>query len=212
MASTMKFFTFNPFQENTYIIYDETLECIIIDPGCSNPDEEQELLNFIAQQNLKPKLLVNTHCHIDHILGNALISSTFDLPLNAHQNEVPIISVGTRYAAAYRFTSKIKTSIDAYLHPDTVLNFGTTELKVLFTPGHSPGSVSFYNEKDEYCIVGDVLFYEGIGRTDLPLCNHQDLLHSIHNVLFNLPDTTVIYSGHGISTHIGYEKKYNPFL
>lgn len=211
--SIVHFFTFNPFQENTYVIYDETKECIIIDPGCINVKEQKILSEFIASKNLIPKRLINTHCHLDHVFGNAYIHRKFNLELEIHRGELPVLKAVPQICKLYGLPEP-ETSPDPhrFIEDNDTISFGNTTLKALFTPGHSPASISFYEEKSGYIIAGDVLFYESIGRTDLPGGNLTTLLNSIREKLFILPDNVVVYPGHGDSTTIGHEKKYNPFL
>lgn len=205
-------FTFNPFQENTYVIYDQTGECVIIDPGCYDNYEEQTLLNFLKEKNLKPVRLINTHCHIDHILGNAFISSKFSLNLEINQNELPVLESGERVATMYGLNYSPSPEARVFLGEKDTLKFGQSELRIILAPGHSPGSICFYNEREDYLIAGDVLFHESIGRTDLPLGHHDTLIRSIKTKLFLLPESCKVFPGHGPSTTIGHEKKFNPFL
>lgn len=205
-------FTFNPFSENTYLVYNDSKEAIIFDPGLYNSYDEQELLEYIEQNGIKPKYLINTHCHIDHIFGNTFVSEKFSLDLHAHQLESNILKMGkasaSMYGLHYRESVDIKVPID---EKDTIV-LGRDQLKILFTPGHSPGSLSFYSEEAGFVIAGDVLFRESIGRTDLPGGDYNTLIHSIRTELFVLPENTVVYSGHGPETDIAHEKIHNPFL
>lgn len=206
------YFTYNPFQENSYVLHDETSECIIIDPGCYTPAEKEELKGFIIQQKLKPVRLINTHCHIDHVLGNRFIADTFKLQLEVHLMEMPLLRAVAEYGPQYGiFPEEIPEPV-LLLSENDMVKFGNTMLKIFFTPGHSPGSLCFYNEKDKVLIGGDVLFQMSIGRTDLPGGNYQQLIRSIKEVLFNLPDEVKVYPGHGPPTTIGFEKANNPFL
>lgn len=205
-------FTFNPFQENSYIIYDETKECIIIDPGCYTAQEKETFLNFIIENGLKPVRLLNTHCHLDHIFGNEFVIQKFGLKLEAHENEVPILRHATVAADMYGVPMEKPSDIDVYINEKDVIAFGKSKLTILFTPGHSPGSISFYSEKEKFVIAGDVLFRKSIGRTDLPMGNHEQLLTSIREQLFTLDKNTIVYNGHGPETTVGYEKANNPYL
>ena len=205
--------TFNPFQENTYIIYDDSKECIIIDPGCYDASEKSFLSAKIKELGLKPVRLLNTHCHLDHIFGNAYVAKTFNLPLEIHKGEIPVLEAFLPTSLGYGITNvEASPSPGCFIEEGASICFGETTLKTLLTPGHSPASICFYNEKDSYVIAGDVLFYEGIGRTDLPGGDYQTLLNSINTELFLLPDNTIVYPGHGIKTTIGHEKVHNPFL
>ncbi len=204
-------FVFNPFQENTFVLYDETKEGIIIDPGCSDDQERKQLKLFVDQQQLKVKLLLNTHCHIDHVLGNSFIKETYKVNLLIHPADEPVLKAVQVYAPGYGFPLYQDVAPDAFLEEGDYIKFGNQSLKVLFVPGHSPGHVAFYSEKNRILIGGDVLFYNSIGRTDLPGGNHELLINSIHTKLFVLPDHVKVYTGHGPETTIGFEKKTNPF-
>jgi hydroxyacylglutathione hydrolase len=208
----IKVFTFNLFYENTYVLYDDTKECVIIDPGCSHLAENAELRGFILKEGLKPVKLLNTHCHIDHILGNRFVADTYSLPLEAHTEETDNITNADSYAMMFGMASPNSPEITKWLAEGDVVAFGHTKLEVLFAPGHSPGHIVFYNQEEKVVIGGDVLFKESIGRTDLPGGNYGILMQSIKNKLFTLPDDTVVYPGHGPSTTIGHEKKQNPYL
>lgn len=205
-------FVFSPFAENTYILYDNTQEAVIIDPGCYNSAERKALQDFITEKKLKVVKLLNTHCHLDHVFGNEFVKQTYNVQAYAHENED--FNLGILEASALMFgIARIEsTRTDVYLKENDQIEFGNSVLQVLFTPGHSPGHVVFYNAEQGFCINGDVLFRNSIGRTDLPGGNHQTLINSIRNVMFALPDDTTIFTGHGQPTTIGFEKKYNPFL
>lgn len=205
-------FTFNPFQENTYVVWDETLECIIIDPGCHVYEERKALTNFIADNKLKPVKLLNTHTHIDHVLGNAFIKRTYNIALHIHEKELPILSNAPHRAAYWGFPAYEHAEPDVFLEEKSMVTFGNSSFEVLFTPGHAPGHVVFYHAEQGFCIGGDVLFKGSVGRTDLPLCSFPDLEKSIRTQLYTLPDNTVVYPGHGPSTTIGFEKKHNPYV
>lgn len=205
-------FVFNDFEENTYILYDETGECAIIDPGCCNIAEQSELTQFINEKQLTPVLLLNTHCHIDHVMGNKFVNEKYNLPLIANEKEQIVLSSANAVAMLYQMPYETSPEISHFLYHDDVVKFGKTSLKVLFTPGHSPGSISFYNEAKGIVISGDVLFQNSIGRTDLPGGDFDVLIHSIKTQLFTLPDNTDVLSGHGNPTTIGIEKRTNPFF
>ncbi len=210
---TIKYFTFNDFQENTYILHDETLEAIVIDPGCSNAREEKILLSYIADNNLKVVRLLNTHCHIDHVFGNYLIHEKFDVKLEVHQNEIEMLKFIKPACAMWHITEPLQPEANTTLvHGETIIFGNNNVLEIIFTPGHSPGSVCFYSAKENFIVSGDVLFKGSIGRTDLPKGNHKDLLKSIRENLFTLPDDTKVFSGHGEPTLIGYERHNNPFF
>lgn len=207
----IKSFVFNPFQENTYVLYDETKECVIVDPGCYEPEEKNELRAFIQHNHLQVKMLLNTHCHIDHVLGNYFIKDLYKVKLYLHPIEEPYLRAVSTYASNYGIFNYDAATPDAYVEDDDMLVFGAQRIRVIFTPGHSPGHVAFYNERANLLIAGDVLFYNSIGRTDLPGGDYDTLIKSIHQRLFTLPDDTVVYPGHGPETKIGFEKKTNPF-
>ncbi len=204
-------FVFNPLQENTFIVYDETKECVIIDPGCSDERENLALKQYIGNEDLRVKLVLNTHCHVDHVLGNRFARETFGCKLLIPRGEEATLKAVEAYAPSYGFHQYQHQSADGFLDDNDVIPVGKRSFTVLLVPGHSPGHVAFYCEKESTLIGGDVLFYNSIGRTDLPGGNHQQLLHSIHTRLFTLPDDVRVYPGHGPETTIGYEKKTNPF-
>jgi len=208
----IKRFIFNPFQENTYILSDETNECIIVDPGMDGAAEEEQFTDYISEQHLKPVLLVNTHTHIDHILGNNFVASHYNLKLAAHKDSVQFIKRAKGQAQMFGMEMDETKSIDSFLSEDKTLDFGHSSLQVLHTPGHADGSLCFYSEKDGFVISGDVLFNQSIGRTDLPTGDYDVLQKSIWEKLFTLPDETIVYSGHGPETQIGFEKIHNPFV
>ncbi|HEX5111625.1 MAG TPA: MBL fold metallo-hydrolase [Saprospiraceae bacterium] len=204
--------TFNPFEENTYFIIAPNNECIIIDPGCFDEKERKRLMDFISDNQLKPVRLINTHCHIDHILGNAFVAEQYNLGLEIHEGEIPVLQAGMTIAGMYGIPYTPSPDPVTFLkeHDEVVLD--GSKLKVLFTPGHSPASICLYNEVDKWVIGGDVLFLESIGRTDLPGGDFNILINSIRTQLFTLPDDVVVYPGHGPETKIGYERLFNPFL
>jgi glyoxylase-like metal-dependent hydrolase (beta-lactamase superfamily II) len=205
-------FVFNPFSENTYILYDETKEGIIIDPGCQTYAEREILKSFLLEKEIKLVHLLNTHCHIDHVFGNYYFQKNYGLQLNIHKEDVPVLASCEQVAAMYDIKPFEPSKADIFLEENDKITFGNSELNVLHTPGHAPGHLTFVSENQNFIISGDVLFRESIGRTDFPLCNHQHLLESIQKKLFALDNNCVVYSGHGISTTIGYEKRHNPFL
>jgi len=210
---TIRKFTFNPmFQENTFVLSDETMECVIFDPGCSSPAEYSELKSYIEEAKLKPVRLLNTHCHIDHVLGNKFTSDTWDLPLEAHAGEVPVLESGKQVSKMYGIEYTPSPPIGKYIEAGDEIQFGNSVLKTYFTPGHSPASLSFFHEESKNLIAGDVLFYGSIGRTDLPGGDFDTLIKSIKEQLFPLGDDVIVHPGHGPSTSIGFEKENNPFL
>ena len=206
-------FTFNPFQENTYIVYDATRECIIFDPGCYEKEEKDQLAKEIEQRNLRPVRLINTHCHIDHVFGNHFVSEKYNLPLEIHQGEEQVLTSVPVVANMYGIPlPDPMVEAGKYINEGDIIEFGNTKLEAIFTPGHSPASLSFYCKEDAYLIAGDVLFYGSIGRTDLPGGDHNTLITNIQQKLFPLGDNVKVYPGHGPSTTIGFEKQNNPFL
>lgn len=206
-------FTFNPVQENTYIIYNDNKECLIVDPGCYFPEEKKALELFINTNQLVPKALLNTHCHLDHVFGNKFVHETWGLPLHLHPLEEPVLAFAPQSAQMWNLPFDNYQGPKIHLNPGDIFKLGNEgELEIIFTPGHSPGSISFYNRQDRFLISGDVLFRESIGRTDLPGGDYQTLINSIQNELWQLPDDTTVYSGHGPITTIEYEKKNNPFV
>lgn len=206
-------FIFSPFQENTYIIYDEqTNEAAVIDPGCSSTSEEKELSDFIEEKNLKVKYLINTHCHIDHIFGNAFVKEKFNPVYFAPEKDLFLFEIMKDQAENFGVKMKKSPEPDELISENIEIKLGDYEGKFIFTPGHSPGSYCLYFAENKICITGDVLFKEGIGRTDLWEGNYDVLLHSIEEKLYKLPDDTEIYPGHGEKSTIGYEKRFNPFI
>lgn len=205
-------FVNNPYQENTYILFDETKQCVIIDPGMYTAAEQNAVTKFITEQKLKPVHLLNTHCHIDHVLGNKFIFDTYGLKPQLHEGELPLLTAVPSYAPAQGFHYEVSPLPEKFLPETGSINFGSSELKIIFAPGHSPAHLCFYSEADKILIGGDVLFYGSIGRTDLPGGNHAQLLSNIREKLFVLPDDTVVYPGHGGETGIGFEKQHNPFF
>ena len=209
----IKKITFNNFMENTFIVYDQTKECIIIDPGCYSNEEKEELLSFITINQLKPTLLINTHCHIDHVFGNNFVNKNWNTGLVINKLDLEILNSAHLVAQSYGFNNyEPSPQPSKYITEGDIISFGKSELKVLFTPGHAPGHISLYSEKDEFIISGDVLFMNSIGRTDLAGGDHETLIKTIKTKLMTLPKQTKVYCGHGPETTINYEKNNNPFL
>lgn len=204
--------TFNDFQENTYILFDDTQECIIIDPGCNTNTERKELTTFIENHHLRPLHLLNTHCHIDHVLGNRFVAETYGLKLASHKKEAQVLASCPTVSAMYQISYDPSPDIEIFLDEGDTIEFGKSSLKVIFTPGHSPASISFVDVENKICISGDVLFYGSIGRTDLPGGNFETLTRAIKSKIFTLPDDIVVYPGHGPHTTVGHEKRTNPFF
>jgi hydroxyacylglutathione hydrolase len=208
----VKAFTFSPVQENTYILYNDQKQCCIIDPGCYFPAEKKELKDFVEQNSLQPLLLLNTHCHLDHVFGNKYISELYQLTLHIHRLEKPVLDFAPTSGEMWQLPFDNYGGELVYLREGEKISLGTDELEIRFVPGHSPGSVCFYNEVGGFVIGGDVLFNGSIGRTDLPGGDYKTLINSIQTQLFTLPDDTKVYSGHGPVTTVGFEKMNNPFV
>jgi glyoxylase-like metal-dependent hydrolase (beta-lactamase superfamily II) len=210
---TIKTFIFNPFQENTYLLYDGTNEAIIIDAGCIFEAEKLALLTFIKDNNLNITRIINTHLHLDHQFGNRYLFQTLGIkPEACHEDEF-LLDTAVEQARSYGFPIDEEAQpLGGYIIENQEITFGVSSLKALHVPGHSPGSMAFYSEKDGVLISGDVLFQGSIGRTDLPKGDYATLILSITKKLLPLPDSTIVYCGHGPTTTIGYEKKNNPYL
>jgi hydroxyacylglutathione hydrolase len=210
--SRLRSFVNNPYQENTYVLFDETGECAIIDPGMYTGAEQNAVTNFIRDKQLKLTLLLNTHCHIDHVLGNKLVFDLYGLKPQFHFGETAVLAAVPAYAPQMGINYELSPLPDHYLSETGTVSFGNTELQLIFAPGHSPAHLCYYNEADNFLIGGDVLFRGSIGRWDLPGGNYEQLIESIQEKLFTLPDDCTVYPGHGPETTIGFEKKNNPFF
>lgn len=206
-------FEFNSFAENTYVVYDETGACIIVDPGCYETHERTRLKRFIEERGLRPERLLNTHCHLDHVFGNAWVAREWNLALEIHEGEWPVLQRFMPTCQLYGIPNvEDSPRPGAYLQPGETIHFGASRLEILYTPGHSPASVSFYSPSEGFVLAGDVLFFESIGRTDLPGGDTATLLESIRTRLFTLPPETLVYPGHGPGTTVRHEMENNPFL
>lgn len=208
----IKTFTFNPYQENTYLLYNEKGDALIIDPGMYFPEEQDEFVDFIESNNLKPQLLLNTHCHVDHVLGNRFVFDQYGLMPQFHEAEIPLLVEVQNYAPQMGFNYEVSPIPEKFLKESDKVFLGEDELSLILAPGHSPGHLCFYCKSQAFVIGGDVLFKNSIGRTDLPGGNHEQLLQSIAKKLYLLPDETWVYPGHGPETQIGIEKQTNPFI
>ncbi|MBN1820143.1 MAG: MBL fold metallo-hydrolase [Prolixibacteraceae bacterium] len=208
----IKKFIVNPIQENTYLLYDETKECIIVDAGFYYGEEEDEVDYFIEKNGLKPVRLINTHCHFDHLMGIEYLRNRYNIGFDVHREDEFLIERAVEQAARFGFEMKPVAKADNYLVENDVVRFGNTDLNVIHVPGHSPGHVVLHAQNDKMLIVGDVLFYGSIGRTDLPGGDYNTLINGIKSKLLCLPEDIVVYCGHGPETTIGFEKSYNPFL
>lgn len=204
-------FEFNPFQENTYLLYDETGEAVVIDAGCYDREEEKELSDFIAQNNLTVKAIWNTHSHIDHILGSYYVKDKYKVPMFIHPLDEQTLRMGKISAQLYGMPRYTDVDADGSINEGQPMKFGNQSFDVLFVPGHAPGHVAFYHPQQKVLLGGDVLFFRSIGRSDLPGGNHDTLIDSIHKKIFTLPDDVVVYPGHGPTTTVGEEKVENPF-
>src|SRR5688572_4282052 len=209
---TITSFVFSPLQENTYVVHNESGDCIIVDPGCYFGNERNELKEFIQNGQLAPKYLLNTHCHLDHVFGNKFIHDTYGLTLHLHEKEKPLLDYAPTSGLSWGLPFDNYRGDLIFLREEEVIRLGDDELQVLFTPGHSPGHVSFWCQAQHFVLSGDVLFRQSIGRTDLPGGSFDTLIQSIREKLFVLPDETVVYPGHGPETTVGAEKTDNPFL
>ncbi|MDR4989012.1 MAG: MBL fold metallo-hydrolase [Bacteroidales bacterium] len=205
-------FTFNPFQVNTYVLYDETGECAIIDASCYEKHEKKELAAFIEEQQLKPVLQLLTHCHVDHMLGSRFVSKTYRIKPLTHKDSLTFLENSKEYGKVFGFDVEKPVMPEMFLDDGDIVSFGNQELKVIYTPGHAAGSLCYYHESAKLIFAGDVLFQNSIGRTDLPTGNHDELIKSILQKLLILPDEAAVYPGHGPETTIGEERKANPFL
>lgn len=210
---TIKSFEFNYFQENTFLLYDDTREAVLIDCGCCRKEEEKELTDFIFENKLTLKHLLCTHLHVDHVFGNGFIYKTYGLKPEANKQDVEKLPSPDEQAKLFGLRQHVENvPIEKYIVGGEIIKFGTSELQVLTVPGHSPGSVAFYNQKNGFAIVGDALFAGSIGRTDLWGGNQDVLVAAIRDKLLSLPDETVIYPGHGPETRVIDEKFNNPYL
>ena len=209
----IKTFTFNPIQENTYLVYDESNEAVVIDAGCVSEIEKRALKNYIDDNELTLKRVLNTHLHFDHQFGNKFLYTTFGImPEAGKEDEYLLENVISQTRSFGMAVDEEAQPLGGYITDNQEIKFGNTTFKAFHVPGHSPGSMAFYDEKEGVLFAGDVLFRASIGRTDLPKGDYATLINSITDKLLPLPDSTVVYSGHGPATTIGFEKKNNPFL
>lgn len=205
-------FTFNPFQENTYLIINDKKECWIVDPGMYDINETKHLTDYISKNQLFPQAIINTHAHLDHIFGVNPLIDMYKIPFGLHKKEVDVLVRAPQSAAMFGVSIGTVPQPDFFIDEQKPLNLGEDVIDVRFTPGHSPGSISFYFAPGNWVIGGDVLFSGSIGRTDLPGGNFNTLINSIKLQLFTLPGNTTVYSGHGPATSIEMEIMHNPFL
>jgi hydroxyacylglutathione hydrolase len=212
MSKKVNRFVFNSFGVNTYVLTDNTGKCLIVDPACQSKQEENELASFLADNNLQPTGMVNTHFHIDHIVGNTFICNTFNLRPQCHKGSKMFWETAVEFGSVFGIKVENLIIPSDFIEDGDSIEFGSSSVQVLYTPGHADGSVCLVNHDERYVIAGDVLFRDSIGRTDLPTGNFDVLYQSITSKLFTLPDDYVVYPGHGPETTIGYEKLNNPFL
>jgi len=208
----IKKFTFNPVEVNAYILWDDTLECVLIDPACFYPHEEQQLKLFIETLHLKPVRLLLTHGHFDHLMGNLFVEKTWGLKSEIHKEDNYLVEQASNQSLAFGFSMPKPPLPGSFFGDGDVLTFGHSSLEVIYVPGHSPGGVAFYSEPNKLLIAGDILFCGSVGRTDLPKGNHDQLITGIKEKLLVLPPDVKVYCGHGPETTIGAEKSYNQFL
>lgn len=208
----LKTFVFNPFMENTYVLSSSNGDAIIFDPGCYENYEINEISSYIENEGLEVKMIVNTHCHIDHVLGNEVLKRKYGCPFKIPKNELEVFNAQVPYAPQWGIVNYQPAEVDEFLNEGDTIVLDEIRLKAIEVSGHSPGHLVFYDKDKKILIGGDVLFRESIGRTDLPGGNHDDLLRNIKEKVYPLPEDTTVYPGHGPETTIGYEKSNNPFV
>ncbi len=208
----LKRWVFNPFQENTYLLYNEQKEAFLVDPGCYEEHEKEHLKSAIKAEGFQLKAMINTHGHVDHVLGNAFIHQSFQTPVWIHEADAPMLENAPQMGVAFGFSMELSPKPEKFLAHGDKLMLGQEIVEVLHVPGHSRGSVVLYVPESDFVVVGDVIFQASIGRTDLPGGNQHDLIDGIHKYLLTLPEDTVVFPGHGPETSIGFEKENNPFL
>lgn len=212
MIQKVKRFVFNSFGVNTYVLSDDSGKCLLVDPACQYHEEETELLGYITGNHLNPVSMVNTHFHIDHIVGNTFICKTFNLRPQCHKSSRLLWETAAEFGAAFGIKFENLIIPSDFVNEGDIISYGDSSVEVLYTPGHADGSICLVNHAERYVIAGDVLFLDSIGRTDLPTGSFDVLYQSITTKLFTLPDDYIVYPGHGPETSIGYEKMNNPFL
>ncbi len=203
---------FNPIQENTYVLWDETNECVVIDAGNSSPREDAALDNFIAEHGLKPVLAANTHGHFDHTLGVEHLKQRYGIPFALSSKDAFLLENAATSGSIFGVKVGAMPTVERDLDGEQEIRFGKTTLRVLRTPGHTPGHVAFFDEGSKSLFTGDTLFRESIGRTDLPGGDYSWIMRSILDVLVPLGDEVHVYPGHGPESTIGHEVLYNPFI
>lgn len=206
------YFTFSPLGENTYVLWDETKEAVIIDPGCLAQYEKEELADFIADNQLTVKHLLQTHTHLDHVFGSAFVKRKFGVKMLMHKNEIPVLDNVESRCIMWNIKGYEPVEADGFINEGDIIKFGNSELEILFVPGHAPGHLAFVNHAQKFVIGGDVLFRGSVGRTDFPLCSYTDLMNSIKTKFMTLADDYKVYAGHNEPTTIGLERRTNPFI
>lgn len=209
---SIEIFTFNAFQENTYLLQDETGEAILVDPGMSDSREEEEFCRFVNDKNIRIVKIVNTHCHIDHVMGNAFSVGRFQCPLLYPKGEQIVLESSIQVAKLYNLSYDPSPNADEFIAEGDTIEFGNSSVRVIAAPGHSPDHVVLVQDIERFVIGGDVLFRGGVGRTDLPGGNESQLCESIEKKIYTLPADFMVYPGHGPSTKIGLEMKSNPYV
>lgn len=209
---SLHLFTFNAFQENTYVLVNDKSEAIVFDPGMSDSFEEKVFSDFIERNGLTLKMILNTHCHIDHILGVDFVKRKYGVPFYAHQNDLEVIERAERSAAMWNISFNGCPTPDHFLNEGDIIEFGQYKLEIVFVPGHCPGHIAFIDHAHKQVIIGDVLFKGSVGRVDLPGCNAEDLVNSLQEKIYKLPEEYVVHPGHGPATTIGEEKQSNYFV
>ncbi len=207
-------FGFSLFGINTYVVVDpSTKDCAIIDPGMIDNEEREAMDRFIEKNGLHVTHLINTHLHIDHAIGNGYVKSKYGVKTEAHPADMFLGERLQEQARQFGIPEgDSKVEIEVPLKEGDIIHIGDGELEVIHVPGHSPGSIALYDKADGFIIAGDILFQRSVGRADLPGGDMKQLIDGIKSKLLVLPDDTVVFSGHGPSTTIGDEKKYNPYL
>ncbi len=208
----IKLFVFNDFRENTYLLYDESLVAIVVDPGMNDDEERKAFDTFVQKKNLQIKSIINTHCHIDHVLGCKYLKEKYNIPFYIHKNEAEVLEGVEHFGLFLGIETERPPMPDGFFSEDDMLSSGNTRLKVIFVPGHTPGGVAFYCAEDNVLITGDTLFRGSIGRTDFPGGDHNTLINSIKTNIMTLPGNVTVLPGHGPSTTIEEERNSNPFL
>lgn len=212
MALCIKTLVYNAFQVNTYIVYDESGNTLVIDPACYTTREQEHLADFISKNNLKVSHMVNTHCHVDHVLGNEFIFQKYGIRPMIHRSGLVFFEHLVVHANTFGFDVENIVYPEEYLEDGDEIKLGEETINILYTPGHAEGSICLAYEKEKWIVTGDLLFFMSIGRTDLPTGSLETLLASVRNKIFIYDDTYVLYPGHGQSTTVGFERKNNPYL